>query len=65
MLVMEDFLTVEEVAKKLQLHPDTVARLLRAGELPGYKVAGSWRISPTELQKYMEQRSNKRTDKKS
>jgi len=56
---MEDYLTVEEVAQRLKLHPDTVARLLREKKLPGYKVAGSWRISPSELREWMEKRSNK------
>jgi len=56
---MEDYLTVEEVAQRLKLHPDTVARLLREKKLPGYKVAGSWRISLSELREWMEKRSNK------
>lgn len=61
MIVMEEYLTPEEVAQKLKLHPDTVARLLRQGKIPGYKVAGSWRISPTELEEWMKQRKNKQT----
>ena len=61
MIVMEEYLTPEEVAQKLRLHPDTIARLLRTGKLPGYKVAGSWRINPTELEDWMKQRKNTKT----
>lgn len=49
----EEYLTPEEVARKLRLHPDTVARLLRQGKLPGYKVAGSWRINTAELEAWI------------
>ncbi len=63
MIVMEEYLTPEEVAQKLKLHPSTIMRLLRTGQIPGYKVVGSWRINPTELDAWMEQRKNKRTEK--
>ena len=63
MLVMEEYLTPEEVAQKLKLHPTTIKRLLRTGQLPGYKVVGSWRINPTELEAWMKQQKNKQTRK--
>ncbi len=61
---MEDFLTVEEVAQKLHMHPDTVARLLRKGEIPGHKIGGQWRVVPSELMQHLEkQRELKSQDK--
>lgn len=59
MLVMEDLLTVEEVAQKLHVSKATVWRWLRNKEIPGYRIAGSWRISQSDLQKFVEsQRKN-------
>ena len=56
MITMDDLLTVEEVAQKLKMHPDTVARLLRAGKIPAYKLEGSWRVKQSDLDQYVEDR---------
>lgn len=59
MLYMEEtYLTPEEVAERLKLHPQTVKRLLRQKKMPGYKIEGSWRILPSELLKWMEAQKN-------
>ena len=58
MIIMEQYLTPEEVAEKLRLHPETVKRLLRQGKLPGYKIEGSWRVNAEDLQEWMKQRKN-------
>jgi len=59
MIVMQELLTVEEVAKILRVSKDTVWRLLRNKELAGYRVSGSWRIHPDDLKKYLDsQKSN-------
>ena len=51
----DELLTVEQAAERLQMHVDTVRRLLREGRLPGRKVGvRTWRISAAALQKYME-----------
>lgn len=44
-----DLLTVAEAAAILRLHPVTVQRLLRRGELPGVRVGRQWRIRRTDL----------------
>ncbi len=50
-----EYLTADQVAEKLQMHPRTVRRLLANGELPGKKVGGKeWRISAAALKAYME-----------
>ncbi len=51
----DEYLTAEQVAEKLQLHPRTVRRLLANGELPGKKVGGKeWRVSAAALKAYIE-----------
>jgi len=57
---MEDaLLTVDQAAEKLQMHPDTVRRLLREKTLPGVKMGPrQWRVPVAALQKYVTDRMN-------
>lgn len=41
---MDEFLTVSEVAKRLKLHPETIARYIRQGELQALKFGRVWRM---------------------
>ena len=51
----DELLTVEQAAERIQMHPDTVRRLLRDGQLPGRKIgARQWRISADALKAYVE-----------
>jgi excisionase family DNA binding protein len=49
-------LTPEQAAAELQLHPNTVYKLLADGALPGRKVGKSWRIPRVRLMEWLEQR---------
>jgi excisionase family DNA binding protein len=63
MPVMEkQLLTVEEVANKLQVSKDTVWRLIRQKELVAYRIAGSLRIHPDDLQKYLDKQKTDQTE---
>jgi excisionase family DNA binding protein len=64
-LTQERYLTVDEVAAVLRLHPETVKTLLRNEQLPGRKVGRQWRVSQTALEEYMrgDIPSKKQTDK--
>jgi excisionase family DNA binding protein len=44
----------EEAADYLGIHPQTVYKLLRNGELPGKKIGQLWRISKNSLTAYLE-----------
>jgi excisionase family DNA binding protein len=51
----DELLTVEQAAGRLQMHPDTVRRLLREGQLPGRKIgARQWRVSSDSLKAFVE-----------
>lgn len=55
------FLTVDEVATQLKLHPRTVRRLLAAGKLPGTKVgAKEWRTPARALVALLDAEANAR-----
>jgi excisionase family DNA binding protein len=49
---VEKLLTVEDVAERLQVHPETVRRWLREGWLTGYRISrrGGWRIRPASVE---------------
>jgi excisionase family DNA binding protein len=44
-----EILTVVEVSEFLRLHPTTVYRLLRKGELPAFKIGEGWRVNMRDL----------------
>ena len=50
---MSELLTVDETAKKLKLHPATIARYIREGKLSALKFGRVWRIRDNELTKFM------------
>ena len=43
------FLTVNEAAEILRIHPKTVQRYLRLGKLPGVKLGKAWRVPKSAL----------------
>ena len=51
---MDEFLTVSEVAKRLKLHPETIARYIRQGELQALKFGRVWRMEKKEVDKFIE-----------
>ena len=56
-------LTPTDVANHLQVNERTVTLWLRKGHLRGFKVGKEWRISPDDLQAYLEASANKPMDK--
>ena len=46
-------MTVQEVAEYLNVDPKTVYRLVNRGELPGFKVRGSWRFQKNDLDEWI------------
>lgn len=52
---MDEFLTIDEFAKKVKVHPDTIRRAIRKGYINAFR-AGSgkkapWRIPATEIER--------------
>jgi excisionase family DNA binding protein len=50
----KEYLTIEEVAKKLRVNNRTVYRLAVKGQIPAFKFGKSWRISAVKLEKFLE-----------
>ena len=59
----EKLLTPTDVADRLQVNERTVTQWLRKGYLRGFKIGKEWRISPDDLQAFLEASANKPMDK--
>ncbi len=57
---MDKFLAVREVAKRLKLHPETIVRYIRQGELPALKFGRVWRMERKEVDKFIEEIKQKK-----
>ena len=51
---MERLMTTEEVAELLRIDAVTVRRLITRKELAAYRIAGEYRFTPTDLEKFLE-----------
>ena len=45
-------ITVGELAEYLRFHRSTIYRLLKKGQLPGFKVGGDWRFNLEAIDKW-------------
>ena len=50
---IEQFLTAEEVAEALKLHPYTIRRLCREDKIPCFKFGGQWRFTKKGIEDYV------------
>ena len=51
-------LTPTDVANSLQVNERTVTQWLRKGHLRGFKIGKEWRVSPDDLQAFLEAAAN-------
>jgi excisionase family DNA binding protein len=51
-----EYLTVSEVADQLRVHPDSVRRWLRSGQLRGHLISrrAGYRIRPEDVRRFVE-----------
>ena len=48
--------TVKEVAAYLRVHTSTVYRLVRANQLPGFRIGSDWRFNIETIKKWVRKR---------
>ena len=46
---MEEMVSVAEGARILGVHPETLRRLIKQGQIPALRVGRSWRLRPSDL----------------
>ena len=55
--------TLQEVAQHLKVSKITIYRLLKKGEIAGYKVGKVWRMDEKDLKAYIRKQKKKRSFK--
>lgn len=62
---MKNLLKTEELARELQITPDTVRKYAKTGRLPSYKIGKSYRFDLEEIQTMTKQEILKPTSQNS
>ena len=57
--MVDEILTLKEVAEYLKLAEKTAYRLAAEGKLPGFKVGGSWRFQREDVLNWIKEQKNK------
>ena len=52
-------MTVKELSEYLRVHPSTIYKLLRRGELPGFRIGTDWRFNAEVIDRWCLQRNLK------
>jgi excisionase family DNA binding protein len=50
--LLEQYAGVNEVSKRLKIHPESVRRLMRQGKLPAIKFGNKWLVERTTLEQF-------------
>ncbi len=53
-------LTISEVAQILRMHRNTVYRLVKQGDLPGFKIGDNWRVDAKALRTLLAHESDRK-----
>jgi excisionase family DNA binding protein len=52
MYEQDNVLTLMEVAAYLKVHPSTIYRLLRRGQIPAFRVGSDWRFNREHIDRW-------------
>src|ERR1700752_3424070 len=52
-------MTVKELSAYLRVHPSTIYKLLRRGELPGFRIGTDWRFNAEGIDRWCLERNMK------
>ena len=50
--LLETYAGVDEVARRLSIHPESVRRLIRQGKLPAIKFGNKWLVEKGALEQF-------------
>jgi excisionase family DNA binding protein len=50
--LLENYADVSEVSKRLNIHPESVRRLIRQEKLPAIKFGNKWLVAKTDLDQF-------------
>jgi excisionase family DNA binding protein len=55
-------MTVKELSEYLRVHPSTIYKLLRRGELPGFRIGTDWRFNAEVIDRWCMERNMKASE---
>ena len=58
--MIDQILTLKEVAAYLKLAEKTAYKLAADGKLPGFKVGGSWRFKAEDIERWIEDKKSEK-----
>ena len=61
---MDSWMTLEEIAQYLKVSKDSIYRLAQKGEIPASKIGNLWRFKKDEVDEWMKNRRNRKTNNK-
>ncbi len=61
-MTQEQIYTAEEVAAILRVHPRTIHRLIKRGELDAFTISGEYRIRQSALDEFMRRKPGKKRE---
>lgn len=56
----QEIMTIDEIAEYLKLKLKTAYALVARGDIPGFKVGGSWRFRKSEIDRWISEQENNR-----
>jgi excisionase family DNA binding protein len=59
---MPRVMTVKDLSEYLRVHPSTVYKLLRRGELPAFRIGTDWRFHVEVIDRWCSERNMKAPD---
>jgi excisionase family DNA binding protein len=60
---MPRVMTVKELSEYLRVHPSTVYKLLRHGEVPAFRVGSDWRFNAEVIDRWCLKQNNRGPDR--
>ena len=55
-MTTNEWLTVDEIAQELKLHPDTIREYIRKKELPAYRFGRDYRVRKEDYEEWLKKR---------
>jgi excisionase family DNA binding protein len=60
-----EILTMKEICDLLKIHPSTIYKLVKQGEIPAFRIGSEWRFRRDTILRLLSERSNVSHEKKS
>jgi excisionase family DNA binding protein len=54
----DDMLTIKELSAILRTHPTTLYRLVKRGDIPGFRIGSDWRFRRDLIERWMADKGN-------